>query len=57
MGQLSELRACMYEVEEASGFKGCWSRISDILSIIVCGMLCGLENMSEIYDWAIAVTS
>ena len=50
MDQLSELRACMIEVEEASDFKGYWFRISDILSIIVCGMLCGLENMSEIYD-------
>ena len=54
MGQLSELRACMYEVEEASDFKGYWFRISDLLLIVVCGMLCALENMSEIYDWAIA---
>ena len=52
MDQLSELRKCMFEVEEASDFKGYWFRVSDILSIIVCGMLCGLENVSEIYDWA-----
>jgi len=54
MDQLSELQKCMYEVEEASDFKGYWFRISDVLSIVVCGMLCGLENMSEIYDWAIS---
>jgi len=54
MSQLSELRKCMFEVEDASDFKGYWFRISDVLSIIVCGMLCGLENMSEIYDWAMA---
>jgi len=52
MDPLSELQKCMFEVEEASDFKGYWFRISDILSIIVCGMLCGLENVSEIYDWA-----
>ena len=54
MDQLRELRKCMRDVEEASDFKGYWFRISDILSIIVCGLLCGLENMSEIYDWATA---
>jgi len=54
MDQMSELRKCMDEVEEASDFKGYWFRISDVLSIIVCGMLCGLENMSEIYDWAMS---
>ena len=52
MDQMSELRKCMIEVEEASDFKEYWFRTSDILSIIVCGMLCGLENVSEIYDWA-----
>jgi predicted transposase YbfD/YdcC len=54
MEELSELQKCMYEVEEASDFKGYWFRISEVLSIIVCGMLCGLENLSEIYDWATA---
>jgi len=52
MKELSELRKCMGEVEEASDFKGYWFRISDVLSIIVCGMLCGLENASEIHDWS-----
>jgi len=54
MSELGELQKHMREVEEASEFKGYWFCISDILSIIVCGMLCGLENMSEIYDWATA---
>jgi predicted transposase YbfD/YdcC len=54
MEQLSALQKCMYEVEAASDFKGYWFRVSDVLSIVVCGMLCGLENMSEIYDWATA---
>jgi len=42
----------MGEVEEASDFKGYWFRISNVLSIFVCGMLCGLENASEIHDWS-----
>jgi len=54
MGQLRELQKCMVEVEEATNFKGYWFRISNVLSAIVYGMLCGLENMSEIYDWATA---
>jgi len=52
MEQLSELQKCMIEVEEASSFKGYWFRISDILSIVVCGMLCGLETVSDIHDWS-----
>jgi hypothetical protein len=39
----------MHEVEEEADFKGYWFCISDILSIIVCGMLCGLRTVSEIY--------
>jgi predicted transposase YbfD/YdcC len=54
MDQLSELQKCMREVEEATEYKGYWFRIGDVLSIIVCGMLCGLENVSEIQDWATA---
>jgi len=52
MDQLIELRKCLFEVEEASKFKGYWFRISDILSIAVCGMLCGLETVSDIHEWS-----
>jgi predicted transposase YbfD/YdcC len=44
----------MAEVEEESDYKGYWFCIGDILSIIVCWMLCGLGSVSEIYDWATA---
>jgi len=52
MDQMDELRKYMLEVEEESDFEGYWFRISDVLSIIVCGMLCGLENVSEVHEWA-----
>jgi hypothetical protein len=54
MDQISTLQKCMREVEEESSFKGYWFRIGDVLSIIIYGMLCGLENVSEIQDWATA---
>jgi predicted transposase YbfD/YdcC len=52
MDQMSELRKSMREVEEESEFKGYWFSISEVLSIIVCGMLCGLENVNDIHEWA-----
>jgi predicted transposase YbfD/YdcC len=52
MKEISELQKCMCAVEEASDFRGYWFRISDVLSIVVCGMLCGLENVSDIHEWA-----
>ena len=52
MDQLVELRKCMFEVEEASDFKGYWFRISDVLLISVCGVLCGLETVSDIHEWS-----
>ena len=55
MNQFNKLQECMREVEDASDFKGYSFRIGDRLSIIVCGMLCGLENVSEIHDLAKAV--
>jgi len=52
MKELSALQACMEEAEAASDFKGYWFCISDVLSIIVCGMLCGLQTVSDIHEWA-----
>ena len=42
----------MEEVDEASGFKGYWFSISEALTIVVCGMLCGLRNVSDIHEWS-----
>jgi len=42
----------MDEVDEASGFKGYWFSISDALIIAVCGMLCGLQNVSDVHEWS-----
>jgi len=52
MSQLGELQKCMLEVEAASDFKGYWFRISDVLLISVCGLLCGLETVSDIHEWS-----
>lgn len=40
------------EVEKESGHRGYYYKISDILTIIICGMLCNLQNISDIYEWA-----
>ena len=49
---MGELQKCMFEVEAASNFKGYWFRISDVLLISVCGLLCGLETVSDIHEWS-----
>jgi len=52
IGLFQELQEQMDEVDEASGFKGYWFSISDALIIAVCGMLCGLQNVSDVHEWS-----
>jgi len=39
-------------LEEGAGHDGYWYRIGDVLTILVCGMLCGLQRIDDIHDWA-----
>ena len=40
------------ELEKTSEHKAYYYRISDSLTIMICGMLCSLQNISDIYNWA-----
>jgi len=38
--------------EEEAEHEGYWYSIGDVLTILVCGMLCGLQRIDDIHDWA-----
>lgn len=42
----------MKTVEAGSAHSGYWYSISDVLTMLVCGMLCGLQRIDDIHDWA-----
>jgi len=46
------LQGEMNEVEAESKHEGYWYSISDVLTMMVCGMLCGLQRIDDIHDWA-----
>jgi hypothetical protein len=52
MDILHGLREEMRLVEEGAAHDGYWYSISDILIILVCGMLCGLRLIDDVHDWA-----
>lgn len=41
-------------LEEESAHKGYWYRISDVLTILICGLLCRQERIDDIQDWCSA---
>ena len=51
MNQFEQLQQQMIEVEAQSNHSGYFYRIRDILSSVVCGMLCGLETIDDIHEW------
>ena len=40
------------ELEKTSEHKAYYYRVSDSLTIMICGMLSSLQNISDIYNWA-----
>jgi predicted transposase YbfD/YdcC len=52
MDILHGLRQEMRLVEEGAAHDGYWYSISDILIVLVCGMLCNLRLIDDIHDWA-----
>jgi len=52
MKLFNELQKEMQTVELESSHDGYWYSISDVLTMLVCGMLCGLQRIDDIHDWA-----
>ena len=52
MTVFNELRSEMQQMEKEIDYKGYSYKISDVLTIMICGLLCNLQNISDIYDWA-----
>lgn len=52
MSILEELRKAMVEVEGGAKHRGYWYRVSEVLIVLVCGMLCNLQTIDDIHEWA-----
>lgn len=52
MSITSELRNAMREVEKSAEYQGYWYKISDMLTILICGMLCALQSIDDIHEWS-----
>lgn len=52
MDIFEKLKNKMTELEKESNHKGYYYKISDVLTIMICGMLCNLQNISDIYEWS-----
>ena len=52
MSELNELQKGMQEVEKISAHQGVWYRVSEVLTIMICGMLCSLQKIGDIQEWA-----
>lgn len=52
MGILYDLQQEMKGLENGAAHDGYWYSIGDTLTILVCGLLCGLREIGEILDWA-----
>ena len=57
MTTIEGLRKMAQETQTGSKHKGYWYNISDTLIIMVCGMLCGLQTIDDIYEWSKAEPS
>jgi predicted transposase YbfD/YdcC len=49
---IKELQKAMEEVERESEHEGYWYRIRDVLTIMICGMLCSLQTIDDIHEWS-----
>ena len=52
MNSFENLQEKIKEIDKESGHKGYYYKISDALTIMICGMLCNLQNISDIYEWS-----
>lgn len=51
MNSFERLQEQMEVLEQETKHKGYYYRVSDVLTIMVCGMLCNLQSIADIYDW------
>jgi predicted transposase YbfD/YdcC len=51
MGILRSLHEAMQEVEQGSTHEGYWYSVHDSLIIMLCGLLCRQETISDIHEW------
>lgn len=51
MNSFKRLQEQMAELEQETKHKGYYYRATDALTIMICGMLCNLQSIADIYDW------
>jgi predicted transposase YbfD/YdcC len=51
---IEELQKAMEEVERECKHEGYWYRISEVLTILVCGMLCNQITIDDVHEWSIS---
>ena len=51
MESFEKLQNKMIELESKTEHKGYYYKVSDALTIMICGMLCNLQNISDIHEW------
>lgn len=52
MSILSKLSEAMEDVGRTSVHTGYYYKVSDALTIMICGMLCNLQTISDIHEWS-----
>ena len=52
MESFEKLQNKMRELESETEHKGYYYKVSDALTIMICGMLCNLQNISDIHEWS-----
>lgn len=57
MGIFEELQNELEQLELSSAHHGYWYKISDMLTIMICGMLCHLQTIDNIHEWAVSSPS
>lgn len=52
MTNFGKLQEKVVEIEKEINHKGYYYKVSDAITIMICGMLCNLQNISDIHQWA-----
>ena len=52
MDAISGLQKMMKEAEKGAAHEGYWYSVSEVLIIMVCGMLCSLQTIDDIHEWS-----
>lgn len=49
---MNSLKKLQEQIEKGSEHKGYYYKVSEALTIMICGMLCNLQNISDIHEWS-----